>query len=619
MKKLIFLLLASLLIQLLHAQPDERHVQELMFKAETYYRLDSFQKALDGDAKNPGFLSIIQLYPTSNSANLAHYYAGTCYLRLNNYKKAIAHLLLFRSSDPKLSSTAYKLIADAYADNNDPENAYTYYEKAANAYYLKMSGVSKYDSVYALTLHQNIVQCAEILLKDPIAAAGWYQLISGRFRLTGEGQKAKKKLESFPVITGAERIRKYLPFIKGKRVGIFANQTSMIGNKHLVDTLSKLGIDIKVIFGPEHGFRGTADAGEKIDNTIDAKTGIPVVSLYGTKRKATAADMKDVDVLIFDIQDVGVRFYTFISSLEEFIETALEFNKPLIILDRPNPNGHYVDGPVLDMKYKSFVGMQPVPVVYGMTVAEYAEMILNEPKIGAFKNYQKYMHKDSMPVVSITDPTKVLYYVINNGFYSYEFEYQDIRLDQFGIIAIRCINYDHKSKYVLPIKPSPNLPNIQSIYLYPSTCLFEGTALSEGRGTNKPFQVFGHPALPKTLFSFTPNPNEGAKSSKHYGKVCYGWDLSGTPEDVLKKVDNRIQLKWLIEAYKLFPQKDSFFLLPKSGNMEQSFFVKLSGNNELWQQIKAGKSEEEIRKSWEPKLNEFKKIRKKYLLYEDFE
>ncbi len=180
-------------------------------------------------------------------------------------------------------------------------------------------------------------------------------------------------------------------------------------------------------------------------------------------------------------------------------------------------------------------------------------------------------------------------------------------------------SYTHKSKYVLPIKPSPNLPNIQSIYLYPSTCFFEGTVLSEGRGTNKQFQVFGHPSLPKNLYSFTPNPNEGAKSSKLYGQVCYGWDLSGTPEEVLAKVDNKVQLKWLIEAYKLFPKKDSFFLLPKSGNMELSFFNKLAGNNDLWQQIKAGKSEEEIRKSWEPKLSEFKKIRKKYLLYDDFE
>ena len=189
----------------------------------------------------------------------------------------------------------------------------------------------------------------------------------------------------------------------------------------------------------------------------------------------------------------------------------------------------------------------------------------------------------------------------------------------FHFLVIKCKNYTHKSKYVLPVRPSPNLPNMQSIYLYPSTCLFEGTILSEGRGTNKPFQVFGHPSLPKNLYSFTPNPNEGAKSSKLYGQICYGWDLSGTPEEVLGKVASKIQLKWLIEAYKLFPEKDKFFLAPKSGKMEESFITKLSGNNELWQQVVAGKSEEEIRKSWEPKLSEFKKIRKKYLLYDDFE
>lgn len=394
------------------------------------------------------------------------------------------------------------------------------------------------------------------------------------------------------VIPGAERINVYLPLIKGKRVGIFANQTSTVGNSHLVDTLRKLGIEIKVIFGPEHGFRGTADAGEKIGNYTDEKTGIKVVSLYGSKRRPSAEDVKEVDLLIFDIQDVGVRFYTYISSLEEFMEAAFEMGKPLVILDRPNPNGHYIDGPVLDKKYKSFVGMQSVPVVYGMTIAEYAMMIAGEKwlneKANARYDYYKNHAKNSVD-------TPFHFQIIKNG------------------------NYTHKSKYVLPVKPSPNLPNIQSIYLYPSTCFFEGTVLSEGRGTNKPFQVFGHPSLPKNLYSFTPNPNEGAKNSKLYGQVCYGWDLSGTPEEVLSKVDNKVQLKWLMEAYKLFPEKDKFFILPKSGKMEESFFNKLAGNNELWQQIVAGKSEEEIRKSWEPKLTEFKKIRKKYLLYEDFE
>ncbi|MCX6317370.1 MAG: DUF1343 domain-containing protein [Bacteroidetes bacterium] len=393
------------------------------------------------------------------------------------------------------------------------------------------------------------------------------------------------------VLAGADRINVYLPLIKGRKVGIFANQTSMVGSTHLVDTLLKLGIDIRVIFGPEHGFRGTADAGEKIGNNTDPKTGIRIVSLYGSKRRPSAEDVKDVDVLLFDIQDVGVRFYTFISSLEEFMEAAMDLGKPLMILDRPNPNGHYVDGPVLDKKYKSFIGMQPVPVVYGMTIAEYAMMITGE----------KWLSEKA------------------NAKYAYYQKAQNSPDTPFHFQVIKCKNYDHNTKYVLPVRPSPNLPTIQSIYLYPSTCFFEGTVLSEGRGTDKPFQVFGHPSLPKTLYAFMPNPNEGAKSSKLYGQQCYGWNLSGTPGEVLKLVNNRIQLQWLLEAYKLFPEKDKFFLLPKSGTMEGSFFNKLAGNNDLWQQIVAGKTEDEIRKSWEPGLTAFKQIRKKYLLYDDFE
>ncbi|MBC7874040.1 MAG: DUF1343 domain-containing protein [Ferruginibacter sp.] len=393
------------------------------------------------------------------------------------------------------------------------------------------------------------------------------------------------------IMAGADRISVYIPLIKGRTVGIFANQTSMVGNTHLVDTLIKLGINIKVIFGPEHGFRGTADAGEKVGNYKDEKTGIPVVSLYGSKRRPSPEDLKDVDILIFDIQDVGVRFYTFISSLEEFMEAAMESGKPLMILDRPNPNGHYVDGPVLDLKYRSFVGRQPVPVVYGMTIAEYAFMIAGEKWLSEKAN------------------AKYAYYKTAENSPDTPFHFQ----------VIKCKGYDHKTKYVLPVKPSPNLPNIQSIYLYPSTCFFEGTVLSEGRGTNKQFQVFGHPSLPKNLYSFTPNPNEGAKSSKLYGQVCYGWDLSGTPGEVLAEVANKVQLKWLIEAYRLFPEKEKFFLLPKSGKMEESFFNKLAGNNELWQQVRDGKKEKEIRESWKSKLDAFKIIRKKYLLYEDFE
>ena len=408
-----------------------------------------------------------------------------------------------------------------------------------------------------------------------------------------KGQKnVQQSDDNIPRIKpAAERINEYVPLLKGKRVGLFANQTSTVGNRHLVDTLRSLGVDIRVIFGPEHGFRGTADAGEKVGNYTDKETGIPVVSLYGAKRRPSPEELEKVDILIFDIQDVGVRFYTYISSLEEFMEAAFENGKPLMLLDRPNPNGHYVDGPVLNKKYKSFVGMQSVPVVYGMTIGEYAMMIagekwLNEKANARYDHFRNDKSNSDSP---------------------------------FYFQVIKCDNYTHKSKYVLPVRPSPNLPSIQSIYLYPSTCFFEGTVLSEGRGTNRPFQVFGHPSLPKDLFSFTPNPNEGAKSSKLYGQVCYGWDLGGTPEDVLKKVANKIQLKWLIEAFQLFPKKDSFFIIPKSGKMEESFFNRLAGNNDLWQQIKSGKPEDEIRKTWEPALSDFKNIRKKYLLYPDFE
>lgn len=386
------------------------------------------------------------------------------------------------------------------------------------------------------------------------------------------------------IIPGAERIDTYASLLKGKNVAVFANQTSMVQHTHLVDTLIKRGIKIVKIFGPEHGFRGDADAGEKVDNAIDKETGIEVISLYGKHNKPTAEDLKGVDVMIFDIQDVGTRFYTFISSLQTYMEAALENSKPLLILDRPNPNGFYVDGPVLDPKFKSFVGMQPVPIVYGMTIGEYALMIAGE----------KWLSDEA------------------NKKYAYYKTGENSTDTPFHFLVIKCLHYDHDSKYVLPVKPSPNLPSIQSIYWYPSTCLFEGTSLSEGRGTDKPFQIFGAPSLPKNLFSFTPQPTEGAKSSKHYGEVCYGWNLSGTPQQVLKNIDRKIQLKWIIQAYKLFPDKENFFL-------ESNGFNRLAGNDVLIKQIEDGVSESNIRKSWEPALSNFKKIRKKYLLYKDFE
>ena len=388
------------------------------------------------------------------------------------------------------------------------------------------------------------------------------------------------KSSNHQIITGAERMEVYLPMLKGKAVAVFANQTSIVKNSHLVDTLIKCGINVVKIFGPEHGFRGTADAGEHVDNAADKKTGISVISLYGDHKKPTAEDFKGIDVLVFDIQDVGVRFYTFISSLEYFLEAALENHKPLLILDRPNPNGFYVDGPVLDKKFKSFIGMQSIPIVYGMTMGEYALMLAGEKWLSPKANAINIYNVSTQPT---TDTP-------------------------FHVQIIKCKNYNHNSKYILPVNPSPNLREMQSIYLYPSTCFFEGTVLSEGRGTDKPFQIFGHPSLPNTLFAFTPQPNAGAKSSKCFYQQCYGWNESGTTEEVLKKLNNKIQLTYVLQAYKLFPGKDSFFL-------KNNFFNKLAGNDVLMKQIKEGKTEAEIRKSWEPGLINFKKIRKKYLLY----
>ena len=397
-------------------------------------------------------------------------------------------------------------------------------------------------------------------------------------------QPAIKQLNKATITPGAERMPVYLPYLKGKAVAVFANQTSMIKNTHLVDTLIKCGINVVKIFGPEHGFRGDADAGEHVDDAKDKRTGLPVISLYGNHKKPTAEDIKDVDVLIFDIQDVGVRFYTFISSLQYYLEAALENHKPLLILDRPNPNGFYVDGPVLDTNFKSFVGMQPIPIVYGLTIGEYALMLAGENQLSTKANAINAYNVTTNPTADTP----------------------------FHVQVIKCKNYDHNSKYILPVMPSPNLKEMQSIYLYPSTCFFEGTVLSEGRGTDKPFQIFGHPSLPNTLYSFTPKPNAGAKSSKCFYQQCYGWNLNGTNKEVLKKLNNKIQLKYFIEAYKLFPGKDTFFL-------KNNFINKLAGNSMFQQQIKDGKTEMEIRKSWEPALSNFKKIRKKYLLYKDFE
>jgi uncharacterized protein YbbC (DUF1343 family) len=389
-------------------------------------------------------------------------------------------------------------------------------------------------------------------------------------------------VEAQNIVPGAARIEKYLPFLQGKQVAVFANQTSLVGDKHLVDVLQENKVNVKLIFGPEHGFRGEADAGEKVGNYTDAKTGIRVVSLYGQKSKPSSEDLAGIDIMLFDIQDIGVRFYTFISSLEGYMESAFLNNKKLIVLDRPNPNIHYVDGPVLEKKYRSFVGMQPVPVVYGMTIGEYANMLVG----------QKWLQPAAMQAFENS---------IKNG-------------DQ-PLQVVPCSNYKRNSTYILPVKPSPNLPNNAAIYWYPSICFFEGTVLSEGRGTKTPFQVFGHPSLPNNLYAFTPVAKPGATQPKLKDQLCYGWNISDADDLVFKKVNGRLQLSYLLEAYRLFPDKEKFFILPKSGDPEGAFFNKLAGNASLMQQIKSGMSEADIRASWQPEIEAFKAIRKKYLLY----
>jgi uncharacterized protein YbbC (DUF1343 family) len=412
------------------------------------------------------------------------------------------------------------------------------------------------------------------------------------------------------VLPGAYQTEYYIPLLKDKRVAVFANQTSTIGNTHLVDSMMALGINVVKIFGPEHGFRGTADAGEHVKDGQDARTGIKVISLYGNHKKPTADDLSDVDVMVFDIQDVGVRFYTFISSLEYYIEAAAENNKPLIILDRPNPNGHYVDGPVLDVRYKSFVGMQPIPIVYGMTVGEYAYMLVD---CSAFQHLIEY--KIGLSIRVNTAKIFVDNKLLNRKDLS-KIDYTDVKNHSIELHIITNKNYTHKSIYNLPIAPSPNLKQMQSIYWYPSTCFFEGTVLSEGRGTDYPFQIFGHPSYSSNLYAFTPNPNAGAKSSKLFGKQCFGWYLGGTEEAVYNQVNGKIQLKHLIKAYKLFPNKDSFFIQPKNvSKPENYFFNKLAGNDVLMYQLKKGWSARKIRKSWSKELNKFKSVRRKYLLY----
>lgn len=364
------------------------------------------------------------------------------------------------------------------------------------------------------------------------------------------------------VVTGAEQVQRYLPLLKGKKIALLVNQTATLGQVHLVDTLVALQLNIVKIFAPEHGFRGGADAGDHVNDSTDAKTGIPIISLYGKKEKPSAADLAGVDIVIFDIQDVGARFYTFISSLHYMMEACAENNVELMVLDRPNPNGFYVDGPVLKKEFASFVGVDPIPVVHGLTVAEYAQMVNGEGWLGEGKK------------------CKLLY--------------------------VQCVNYTHKTKYELPIKPSPNLPNAQAVLLYPSLCFLEGTNTSLGRGTDKPFQIMGAPGLKEGDYTFTPKSVPGAKNPPLLNKECKGYDLSTAP------VVPMLTLRYLLMMYNAYPDKSKFFL-------SNNFIDKLAGTDELRKQILAGKTEKEIKETWQPALTEYKAKRKKYLLYPDFE
>jgi Uncharacterized protein conserved in bacteria len=368
-----------------------------------------------------------------------------------------------------------------------------------------------------------------------------------------------------PPIPAAERTELYLPLLKGKRIAVVANHTSLIGKRHLVDSLLSLGIKIQRIFCPEHGFRGLADAGETVNNYKDFRTGLDVISLYGSHKKPDISLLRDVDVVVFDLQDVGVRFYTYLSTMHYVMESCAENSVPMIVLDRPNPNGHYVDGPVLDSSLRSFVGLHPIPIVHGMTLGELARMINGE---GWLKNHVKC-----------------------------------------PLTVIPCGSYSHQSRYTLPVKPSPNLPNMRSVYLYPSTGLFEGTAFSVGRGTPWPFQVLGNPLFPNRGFWFVPIPVIGASKNPPFrNQRCYGIDLRSIPDSESLVRADRINLDWLIEAYRQYPKKDSFF---------NNFFDLLAGSRLLQQQIKQGLSAGDIRETWKPELATFVEQRKKYLLYSE--
>lgn len=371
------------------------------------------------------------------------------------------------------------------------------------------------------------------------------------------------------IITGADQVKAYLPYLKGKKVGMVVNQTSIIGKKLSVDSLRALGVNIKAIFGPEHGFRGNASNGAEVSDEVDAATGIPIISLYGDKRKPAKKDLDHLDIVVFDIADVGCRFYTNINTLRDVMESCAEFGKELLILDRPNPNG-YVDGPILDMENKSGIGQFPIPITHGMTIGEFAHMLNGE---GWLKNKMKCRIK-----------------------------------------VIPVANYRHDMYYEMPVAPSPNLNTQQSVLLYPSLCLFEGTILSQGRGTRMPFTVLGAPRLKgKFDFSFTPVSIPGmSETPLHQNLACYGLDLRRFDISPFRKA-GKINLGWMIDLYKAYPDKEKFF--DRSYSAQMGDINKLAGTTQFREQIIAGKSEEEIRKSWEPGLSAYKKMRLKYLLY----
>ncbi len=383
---------------------------------------------------------------------------------------------------------------------------------------------------------------------------------TAKTQINSEKKESSQVEESKEIELGIARMKKYLPLLQNKKVGVVSNHTSIINGVHLVDTLLSLKVDVVKVYSPEHGFRGKADAGETVKSETDTKTNLPIISLYGSNKKPSKQQLAGIEVLVFDMQDVGARFYTYISTLHYVMEVAAENGIPVIVLDRPNPNGNFVDGPILETEYKSFVGMHPIPVVHGMTIGEYAKMI----------NGEVWLRNRVECELSV----------------------------------ITCSNYDHKMKYDVEVSPSPNLPNMASIYNYASICFFEGTIVSVGRGTDLPFQQIGHPDLKGYEYSFTPNPSFGAKDPKLNGEKCFGIDLTK------EERRNQLDLINLISVYGQLGENHKFFT---------NYFNLLVGNAKLKEQIKSNISEEEIRKSWEEGLIQFKKTRKKYLLYPDFE